>query len=86
MVGGSREAFERVEPVLASMTKERVYLGPSESGAVMKLAMNGLLAVINQGMSEALVLAERAGSVQARPVPGLGGAGHVHHRTDAEGS
>jgi 3-hydroxyisobutyrate dehydrogenase/2-hydroxy-3-oxopropionate reductase len=61
MVGGPREAFERAEPVLASMTNERVHLGPSGSGAAMKLAVNGLLAVVNQGTAEALVMAERAG-------------------------
>lgn len=66
MVGGPRAAFDRVEPVLASMTQEQVYLGPSGTGAAMKLAVNSLLAVVNQGIAEALIMAERAGVDRAQ--------------------
>ena len=77
MVGGPREAFDRVEPVLASMTREQVYLGPSGTGAAMKLAVNSLLAVVNQGIAEALIMAERAGidRVQAYDVIASSAAG-----------
>jgi 3-hydroxyisobutyrate dehydrogenase-like beta-hydroxyacid dehydrogenase len=61
MVGGDRDTFERLQPVLAAMTKAQFYLGPSGSGAAMKLALNGVVAVTNQAVAECLVFAERAG-------------------------
>jgi 3-hydroxyisobutyrate dehydrogenase/2-hydroxy-3-oxopropionate reductase len=61
MVGGELEAFERVRPVLAGMTKAQHHLGPSGAGAAMKLAVNGVVAVTNQAIAEALVFAEQAG-------------------------
>jgi 3-hydroxyisobutyrate dehydrogenase-like beta-hydroxyacid dehydrogenase len=61
MVGGEREAFERARPVLAAMTREQTYLGPSGTGAAMKVALNSVIAVTNQAIAEALVLAEGAG-------------------------
>ncbi len=61
MVGGDREAFERARPVLAAMTKEQHHLGPSGAGAAMKVALNTIVAVSNQTVAEALLLAEAAG-------------------------
>lgn len=61
IVGGDPETFERVRPVLAAMTRAQIWLGPSGSGAAMKLALNGLIAATNQALSEALVVAERSG-------------------------
>jgi 3-hydroxyisobutyrate dehydrogenase-like beta-hydroxyacid dehydrogenase len=65
MVGGERVAFERVRPVLAAMTTHRHYLGPPGAGAAMKLAVNMVIAVTNEVVSEALVLAERSGIERA---------------------
>jgi 3-hydroxyisobutyrate dehydrogenase-like beta-hydroxyacid dehydrogenase len=61
VVGGDRDAFERVRPVLAAMTSGQLWLGPSGAGAAMKLALNGIIAATTQAVSEALVLAERSG-------------------------
>lgn len=61
IVGGDREAFERIRPVLAAMTRTQLWLGPSGAGAAMKLALNGLIAATNQAIAEALVVAERSG-------------------------
>lgn len=66
MVGGDSAAFERVRPVLAAMTREQLHLGPLGSGAAMKLVVNGMLGVVNLALSEALVLAERAGIERER--------------------
>ncbi len=62
-VGGDKAALERVLPVLETMTKAHFHLGPSGAGAAMKLAVNSVIAVLNQSISEALVLAE-AGGIQ----------------------
>ena len=61
MVGGERAAYERVTPVLDSMTKAHIHLGPSGSGATMKIALNTMIAATNQAIAEAIALAERSG-------------------------
>jgi 3-hydroxyisobutyrate dehydrogenase len=66
MVGGPEGAFEKAEPVLAAMTKERIYLGPSGAGSAMKLAVNSLLAIVNGGIAEALTMAEKSGVERAQ--------------------
>jgi 3-hydroxyisobutyrate dehydrogenase-like beta-hydroxyacid dehydrogenase len=61
MVGGDREAFERVEPILLDMGPKVTYLGPQGSALVMKFAIN--LSLVVQGMSfcESVAMAESAG-------------------------
>ena len=61
MAGGDRDALDRARPVLESMATRVVHLGPVGTGAAMKLAVNGALHALNIALSEALVLAERAG-------------------------
>jgi 3-hydroxyisobutyrate dehydrogenase-like beta-hydroxyacid dehydrogenase len=61
LVGGDRQAFDRVRPVLAAMTATQLHLGPSGAGAAMKLGLNGLIAATNHAVAEALVFAERSG-------------------------
>ena len=61
MVGGDAAALERVQPVLETMTKAHFHLGPCGAGAAMKLAVNGIIAVLNQSIAEALALAQAGG-------------------------
>ncbi len=61
LVGGSAEDLEKARPALAAMTKSQHHLGEVGSGAVMKLALNTMIAVTNESVSELLVLCERAG-------------------------
>jgi len=62
MVGGDRQAFDRVEPVFKAMGKNVRYVGSSGAGTVFKL-VNQLLVSINIcGVAEAMVMAERAGA------------------------
>ena len=61
MVGGDPEAYELATPVLDAMTKGHVLLGPSGSGAAMKIAVNAMIAVTNESLAETLALAERFG-------------------------
>jgi 3-hydroxyisobutyrate dehydrogenase-like beta-hydroxyacid dehydrogenase len=60
MAGGSEDAVARVRPVLEAMGS-MMHVGPSGSGATMKLAVNTVVYGLNQSISEALVLAERSG-------------------------
>ncbi|GAA0926673.1 hypothetical protein GCM10009558_106850 [Virgisporangium aurantiacum] len=47
--------------MLAAFASRVLHLGPLGSGATMKLVVNGVVHSLNQAVSEALVLAERAG-------------------------
>jgi 3-hydroxyisobutyrate dehydrogenase/2-hydroxy-3-oxopropionate reductase len=61
MIGGSEAAVARAQPVLDTMSRASVHLGPAGAGAAMKLAVNSVIAVLNEAIAEALVLAERSG-------------------------
>jgi 3-hydroxyisobutyrate dehydrogenase/2-hydroxy-3-oxopropionate reductase len=61
MVGGDAAALARVDPVLAALAARVIHVGPRGSGAAAKLAVNALVHGLNVALSEALVLAERAG-------------------------
>ena len=73
MVGGDAVAYERASPVLDAMTKGHMLLGPSGSGAAMKLAVNGMIAVTNESIGETLALAERFGIARDRAYEVLAG-------------
>jgi len=61
MAGGSRAAFERLQPVLGAMGATIRYTGPSGSGQALKLA-NQLLVIVHQIVAaEAFAFAEKAG-------------------------
>lgn len=61
MVGGDATALERARPVIDALSAKVFHLGDSGTGATMKLAVNALVHATNLAISEALVLAERAG-------------------------
>jgi 3-hydroxyisobutyrate dehydrogenase-like beta-hydroxyacid dehydrogenase len=61
MVGGSGAALERVRPVLDVLGKQVFHVGDQGAGCVVKLATNLVVHAVGQALSEALVLAERAG-------------------------
>jgi 3-hydroxyisobutyrate dehydrogenase-like beta-hydroxyacid dehydrogenase len=61
MAGGSAEDLDRARPVLALVAKQVTHVGPLGSGAALKLAVNALIFALANALSEALVLAERAG-------------------------
>ena len=61
MVGGKSETFERARPVLAAMGKRFFHLGENGAGQTVKLAMNLILALQVQALSEALALVTGSG-------------------------
>jgi 2-hydroxy-3-oxopropionate reductase len=61
MVGGKAEIFEKVKPVLLKMGSSAVHCGAVGSGNVTKLANQIIVALNIAAMSEALVLAAKAG-------------------------
>ncbi len=61
MVGGEREAFATVAPLLRELGQTVTHIGPNGQGLLLKLAINISLAVQTLAFSEGLLLAERAG-------------------------
>ena len=61
LVGGSDAALEKARPVFAPMAKNVVHVGPTGSGALLKLINNFLTGVQAASFAEALTLIEKAG-------------------------
>ena len=69
LVGGEAAALERARPALEAVSQRIVHLGPSGSGALMKLVNNLMGAVQIAALAEGLLLAERGGLHMAEVVP-----------------
>jgi 2-hydroxy-3-oxopropionate reductase len=61
MVGGKKEVFDRCYPILKCMAASVVHTGSIGAGNVTKLANQIIVALNIAAMSEALVLASKAG-------------------------
>jgi 3-hydroxyisobutyrate dehydrogenase-like beta-hydroxyacid dehydrogenase len=61
LAGASDALLERARPVLEAMSERIIHVGPLGAGSAMKVAINAAIHGLNQAVSEALVLAERAG-------------------------
>jgi 3-hydroxyisobutyrate dehydrogenase-like beta-hydroxyacid dehydrogenase len=61
MVGGTAEEFTLAKPLLETMGKKVLHVGPMGHGSVLKLAANLVAATIVTAMNEGLVLATKAG-------------------------
>ena len=87
MVGGDATALERARPVLDAIATKVFHVGPSGTGATMKLVVNSVLAGLNQALSESLVLAELAGVDRRAAYDVLSGtavaAPYVHYKRAA---
>jgi 3-hydroxyisobutyrate dehydrogenase len=59
--GGNQDCFAAAESIFKVIARKYFYLGPSGSGATMKLVVNSLLGIGMQAIAEALVLGEQAG-------------------------
>jgi 3-hydroxyisobutyrate dehydrogenase-like beta-hydroxyacid dehydrogenase len=87
MVGGDFGQLGPAQPVLESLAARLIHVGKRGAGAATKLAVNCLVHGLNIALSEALVLAERAG-VERRTAyevfaSGAGGAPFVHYKREA---
>ena len=65
MAGGSAEDLDLARPALELVSRAITHVGPLGSGAALKLSVNLLIFALNNSLSEALVLAERAGIERA---------------------
>jgi 3-hydroxyisobutyrate dehydrogenase-like beta-hydroxyacid dehydrogenase len=86
MVSGSRETLAEVEPVLLAIGPTVHHVGDGEQARVVKLAINLMIAVLAQAISEALVLGEAAGVPREALLEVMGnsavGAPFVKYKTE----
>jgi len=61
LAGGDAAALKRARPVLEAMSRDIVHLGPTGSGALMKLINNFICGVQAAALGEGLALIERSG-------------------------
>ena len=61
MVGGARNDFDDVKPVLDAMGSTVIYVGPAGSGQTVKAANQLMVAGIIEAVAEAIVLLEASG-------------------------
>jgi 3-hydroxyisobutyrate dehydrogenase len=61
MVGGTKAAFARAQPILAAMGKAVIHAGDAGNGQAAKICNNMLLAIHMIGTCEAFAMAEKLG-------------------------
>ena len=71
MVGGPRDAFERTLPLFQAMGRTVTWVGESGAGQIAKVANQIVVAGTMVAMSEALVLAQKAGVDPQRVVQAI---------------
>jgi 3-hydroxyisobutyrate dehydrogenase/2-hydroxy-3-oxopropionate reductase len=87
MVGGDPAAVDTARPVLDALAARVIEVGKRGAGAATKLAVNALVHGLNVALSEALVLAEKAGVERSVAyevfASGAGGAPFVQYKREA---
>jgi 3-hydroxyisobutyrate dehydrogenase-like beta-hydroxyacid dehydrogenase len=86
IVSGDRETLDEIEPVLLAIGPTIHHVGEGERARVVKLAINLMIAVLAQAMSEALVFGEAAGVSRGALLEVMGssavGAPFVKYKTE----
>jgi len=86
IVSGETETLERAEPVLRAIGPTITHVGEAEQARVVKLAINLMIAVLAQVISEALVLGEASGVSREALLEVMGssaaGAPFVKYKTE----
>ncbi|MEI6667193.1 MAG: NAD(P)-dependent oxidoreductase [Acidobacteriota bacterium] len=68
MVGGPREAFDRVKPILQDIGPKVTHVGGNGLAVAMKIAVNLNIGVQMQAFCESVLLAEKAGIARATAI------------------
>jgi len=68
IVGGDAATLEKARPVLVAMSKAIVHLGPTGSGAMVKLINNFVCGVQIASLAEAVAMIERSGLDRTKAV------------------
>jgi 3-hydroxyisobutyrate dehydrogenase len=73
LVGGDSATLEKARPVLSAMSKAIIHLGPTGSGAMIKLINNFVCGVQIAALAEAVAMIERSGLIRAKALEILTG-------------
>lgn len=86
LVGGNYDVLQKIMPFLLMMGKEVTYMGKNGNGLILKLIHNMLVANIQNGVNEALIMAETLGLDFNETLKGLrsGGAQNFYLDSKAE--
>jgi 3-hydroxyisobutyrate dehydrogenase len=86
MIGGRKEAFERVKPLLEKMSKSLRYIGAAGKAAQVKALVNMVMNINTAGLAEGLGLGDALGLdlTMLREVFGQTGAASRVLETDGE--
>lgn len=60
-VGGERETYEKMRPILLYMGENVMHMGSNGKGLVMKICHNALVSQIQNGVNETICLAQKNG-------------------------
>jgi 3-hydroxyisobutyrate dehydrogenase-like beta-hydroxyacid dehydrogenase len=71
-VGGEQPVYDRCRSILGILGRDSFYLGPTGSGATMKLCVNTLLGLGIQAVAEAIALGLKSGLQRERFLTALG--------------
>ena len=66
LVGGDEEAKDLCQPYFDVLGKKTIHFGENGKGSEAKLSINLLLAIVGQGIGEAVLLADKAGLERAK--------------------
>lgn len=61
LVGCDSELFDKIEPILSYMGSKVIYMGENGKGITAKICHNTLVAQIQNGVNETLILAQKMG-------------------------
>jgi 3-hydroxyisobutyrate dehydrogenase-like beta-hydroxyacid dehydrogenase len=61
MASGPRDAFDRVEPLLAAFSGKRFYVGHAEQARYLKLVINSMVGATSSILAEALAMGRKGG-------------------------
>jgi 3-hydroxyisobutyrate dehydrogenase len=61
MVGANDDAFARAQPIFQAVGEKTIHCGPVGAGTQVKLAGNALIALMLEGLSEGMLLTQKAG-------------------------
>lgn len=61
MAGATEAAFQRAQPIFQAVGEKAIHCGPVGAGSQVKLAGNALIALMLEGLSEGMLLTQRAG-------------------------
>ncbi|MBD3350203.1 MAG: prephenate dehydrogenase/arogenate dehydrogenase family protein [Candidatus Lokiarchaeota archaeon] len=84
LVGGEKDIIDRVMNYLGMMGETITYLGGNGNGLVLKLIHNMLVGNIQNGVNEALIMAEKAGLDFEKTIKGIKSGGGQNFYMDVK--